>query len=68
LAGQKFALYEDKVVLITLLRKFRFAIDPSRYPIRATLNVILKPEIGMPLIITPRNLLWKQKTYWSTLI
>ena len=53
--GQKFALYEDKVILITLLRNFHFGIDPKNYPIRATLNVILKPEIGMPLIITPRS-------------
>lgn len=52
--GQKFALYEDKVIVTTLLRQFRFDIHPDRLPIRESLNMILKPEGGMPLLITPR--------------
>lgn len=52
--GQKFAIYEDKVILTTLLRQFRFGIHPHRFPIRESLNMILKPEGGMSLLITSR--------------
>ncbi|XP_057367791.1 cytochrome P450 4C1-like [Daphnia carinata] len=52
--GQKFALYEDKVIVTTLLRQFRFDVNPHRLPIRESLNMILKPDGGMPLLITPR--------------
>lgn len=53
--GQKFALYEDKVIVTTLLRQFRFGIDLSRLPIRESFNMILKPDGGMPLLIAPRR-------------
>ncbi|EFX88241.1 hypothetical protein DAPPUDRAFT_305713 [Daphnia pulex] len=53
--GQKFAMYEDKVIVSTLLRQFRFGIDVHRLPIKESLNMILKPEGGMPLLIAPRR-------------
>jgi len=52
--GQKFATYEDKVVLTTLMRKYRFDIDPRHYPIKESLKMVLKTENGMPLLITSR--------------
>lgn len=55
MTGQKFATYETKVVLTNLLRKFRFDIDPRRVPVRESMQLILKSENGMPLIIKPRN-------------
>lgn len=54
-SGQKFAMYEDKVIVSTLLRQFRFGIDVHRLPIKESLNMILKPEGGMPLLIAPRR-------------
>lgn len=53
--GQKFAMYEGKVILANLLRQFRFDIDPRRLPVRECLQFILKPENGMHLIVIPRT-------------
>lgn len=47
-------MYEDKVILTTLLRKFRFDIDSSRMPVKESLNMVLKPESGIILLIKPR--------------
>lgn len=53
-AGQKYALYEEKVILASLLRNFQFRIDPARIPIQPLLDIVLKPSGGLPLMITKR--------------
>ena len=53
-AGQKYALYEEKVILASLLRNFQFLIDPARIPIQPLLDIVLKPSGGLPLMITKR--------------
>ena len=56
-AGQKYALYEEKVILASLLRNFQFLIDPARIPIQPLLDIVLKPSGGLPLMITKRPVL-----------
>ena len=53
--GQRFALLEEKVVLSTLLRRFRLTYDTAKHgPAKASAELILKPKHGMPLIISKR--------------
>ncbi|KAI9562749.1 hypothetical protein GHT06_010203 [Daphnia sinensis] len=52
--GQKYAVYEEKAILVALLRKFHFAIDARHLPIKETHGIIMKPANGMPLSITLR--------------
>ncbi|XP_046636807.1 cytochrome P450 4C1-like [Daphnia pulicaria] len=52
--GQKYAVYEEKAILIALLRKFRFSIDKRHLPVKETHGIIMKPAGGMPLLITLR--------------
>ncbi|EFX81320.1 hypothetical protein DAPPUDRAFT_50258 [Daphnia pulex] len=52
--GQKFALYEEKVIFSTLLRRFRFTYNTVKHgPVKPFMDILLKPHSGMPLIITP---------------
>nr|QST15013.1 CYP4AN-like protein [Diaphanosoma celebensis] len=53
--GQRFALYEEKVVACCLLRKFRLGYDPARPPVPVAADLVLKPKGGMPLILTARS-------------
>uniref|UniRef100_A0A0N8BX03 Cytochrome p450 n=1 Tax=Daphnia magna TaxID=35525 RepID=A0A0N8BX03_9CRUS len=54
--GQRFALFEEKVILSTLLRRFRFVYDTAKHgPAKPCADLILKPHHGMPMIITPIN-------------
>ena len=56
LIGQKFALLEEKVVISSLLRRFRFTYDLAKHgPAIPSPEIILKPMNGMPLIIEPRS-------------
>jgi hypothetical protein len=54
ITGQKYAVYEEKAILIALLRKFRFSIDKRHLPVKETHGIIMKPAGGMPLLITLR--------------
>ena len=52
--GQRFALIEEKVVLTTLLRRFKFSVNPEWPKPVASYQVILKPLDGLRLHITRR--------------
>ncbi|KAH7299413.1 hypothetical protein KP509_24G010100 [Ceratopteris richardii] len=47
--GQVFATIEAKVVLATILQRYRFCIS-SQYVHAPTVVVTLKPEFGMPIV------------------
>ncbi|XP_046636795.1 cytochrome P450 4C1-like isoform X4 [Daphnia pulicaria] len=50
--GQRFAMFEEKVLTSTLLRRFRFSYDlGKRGPRKAIPELVLKPKDGMPLRI-----------------
>lgn len=52
--GQRFALFEEKVVLSTLLRQFRFSYDMAKHgPEVPIFDIVLMPQNGLPLIVTP---------------
>ncbi|XP_046438964.1 cytochrome P450 4C1-like isoform X4 [Daphnia pulex] len=52
--GQRFALYEEKVIFSTLLRRFRFTYNTTNHgPAKACADMLLKPHHDMPLGITP---------------
>ena len=54
--GQKYALFELKVVLSWVLRKFEFSIaDPSGPSIQASSEIVLKPLDGIHLVVKPRQ-------------
>ena len=54
--GQKYALFELKVVLSWVLRKFEFSIaDPSGPGIQASSEIVLKPLDGIHLVVKPRQ-------------
>ena len=55
LTGQRFALYEEKVVACHLLRRFRFSYDPARPPVAVSADLVLKPKGGLPLLLTRRT-------------
>ncbi|KAI9556694.1 hypothetical protein GHT06_016485 [Daphnia sinensis] len=51
--GQRFAMYEEKVIFSTLLRRFRFTYDMEKHgPALACADMLLKPHHEMPLNIT----------------
>ena len=56
LLGQRFALLEEKVVLSSLLRRFRFTYDMAKHgPAKPCTELILKPSSGlMPLLVSNR--------------
>lgn len=52
--GQRFALFEEKVVLSTLLRRFRFSYNTNKHgPAKPAADLVLKPHHAMPLEVTP---------------
>lgn len=52
--GQRFAMYEEKVIFSTLLRRFRFTYDTAKHgPALPCADMLLKPHHEMPLKITP---------------
>ncbi|EFX88054.1 hypothetical protein DAPPUDRAFT_311593 [Daphnia pulex] len=52
--GQRFAMFEEKVLSSTLLRRFRFYYDLDKLgPRKAIPDLVLKPKNGMPLQIAP---------------
>jgi cytochrome P450 len=52
--GQRFALFEEKVIMSTLLRRFRFTYDTDKHgPAKPSADLVLKPHHGMPMILTP---------------
>ena len=54
LLGQRFALFEEKVIMSTLLRRFRFTYDTAKHgPAKPSADLVLKPHHGMPMIVTP---------------
>ena len=53
--GAGFALMEAKIILATLLRRFRVSPRPGAAPPRPVLTVTLRPEGGSPLVFEPRR-------------
>ena len=52
--GQRFALFEEKVIMSTLLRRFRFTYDTVKHgPAKPSADLVLKPHHGMPMVVTP---------------
>lgn len=52
--GMHFAMMEGPIVLATLLRRFRFEIDPSREIVEDDFAT-LRPRGGVPAIVRPRE-------------
>jgi cytochrome P450 family 4 len=53
--GQKFALLEEKTVLSCILRHYKVQSLDMREDINLMAELILRPEKGLQVIITPRN-------------
>ncbi|KAL1465041.1 hypothetical protein WDU94_004636 [Cyamophila willieti] len=54
--GQRFAMLEEKVVLIQLLRKFKFEAIPNQDKVKCYIGVVLRPLDNMlPVRIVPRT-------------
>ncbi|XP_046449677.1 LOW QUALITY PROTEIN: cytochrome P450 4C1-like [Daphnia pulex] len=48
--GQRFAMFEEKVLASSLLRRFKFSYDIAKHgPPRANAELVLRPRDGMPL-------------------
>lgn len=53
-SGQRFAMFEEKVVLSSLLRRYRVTYNMAKHgPPKPCADLVLKPHHGMPLILTP---------------
>lgn len=56
--GQKYGLLEIKVVLVNLLRRFRFSVKDASTPMLIpSSEVVLKPKNGVPLILSKRTVI-----------
>ena len=54
--GQRFAMFEEKVLASTLLRQFHFAYDSVKHgQPNANPELVLRPKHGMPLKISSYN-------------
>jgi cytochrome P450 family 4 len=53
--GQKFAMMEMKMVLSHILRQYRLRSLNRREDINLLGELILRPDVGLKSIITPRN-------------
>jgi cytochrome P450 family 4 len=53
--GQKFALLEEKTVLSYVLRHYRVRSLDTRKNNNPVMELVLRPEKGIRLIITPRT-------------
>ena len=54
LAGQKFALMEEKVILSHLVRKFRIEALDKREDVVIMTELILRPRDGLRVLLHPR--------------
>lgn len=48
-------MFELKVVLSWVLRKFEFAADPNAPEVDASSEIVLKPKDGIHLVVKPRK-------------
>jgi len=53
-AAQKFAVQEATLVLATLVRNLKFAVEPGYVPKPVRNGIVQSPVDGMPMTITPR--------------
>ena len=53
-AGQKFAMAEEKVVLSSLLRRFKFELSPTAPLPRPSVELTLKSSTGIHLLVSRR--------------
>jgi cytochrome P450 family 4 len=53
--GQKFALLEEKTVLSSILRHYELLSLDKREDIKLVGDLVLRPDNGIRLIISPRN-------------
>jgi cytochrome P450 family 4 len=53
--GQKFAMLEEKTVLSYILRHYKLHSLDNREDIKLISELILRPQDGIHLTITPRN-------------
>jgi cytochrome P450 family 4 len=53
--GQKFALLEEKTALSSILRHYEVRSLDKREDIHLMVELILRPEEGLQVIITPRK-------------
>jgi cytochrome P450 len=54
LTGQRFAMLEEKVVLSSVLRKVRLQSLDKREDIPLLLELVLRPQNGLRIKISPR--------------
>jgi cytochrome P450 family 4 len=59
--GQKFAMLEMKTVLSCILRHYRLSSIDRREDITLIAELILRPDEGVKVIITPRDGLYAEK-------
>jgi hypothetical protein len=53
-SGQRFAMLESKIVLSTLLRRFKFDVSPNTKPPVIAPQLVLKSMNGINLIVSRR--------------
>lgn len=53
--GQRFALLEEKTILVWIIRNFHIKSLKRRDQMYPKAELILRPAMKMPLILTPRN-------------
>ncbi|TRY61081.1 hypothetical protein TCAL_10154 [Tigriopus californicus] len=53
--GQKFAMMEEKVVISSILRKFKLATNLAKKDLCLLPELILRPKDGLPIAVTPRK-------------
>jgi cytochrome P450 family 4 len=52
--GQRFAMAEEKVVLSSLLRRFKFELSPTAPMPRPSMELTLKSATGVHLLVSRR--------------
>lgn len=53
--GQKFAMMEEKVVISSVLRKFKLSTNLQKKDLCLLPELILRPKDGLPITVTPRT-------------
>ena len=51
LSGQRFAMLEIKIVLSTLIRRFKFEVSPDAAPLIPSCQITLKSLTGTNLVV-----------------